>query len=35
VMSAIECSMGISVVKGESRVMRPHEARFGLLFSNY
>ena len=24
--SAIECSMGVSVVKGEGRVVRPREA---------
>ena len=32
--SAIECSMGVSVVKGEGRVVRPREARAGLLISN-
>ena len=32
---AIECSMGVSVVKGEGRVVRPREARAGLLISNY
>src|SRR5208283_2276464 len=34
VTSAIECSMGISVVKGEGRVVRPREARASLLISN-
>ena len=33
--SAIECSMGVSVVKGEGRVVRPREARASLLISNY
>ena len=33
--SAIECSMGVSVVKGEGRVVRPREARVGLLITNY
>ena len=32
--SAIECSMGVSVVKGEGRVVRPREVR-RLLISNY
>ena len=27
---AIECSMGVSVVKGEGRVVRPREARSRL-----
>ena len=35
VTRAIECSMGVSVVKGEGRVVRPREARAGLLISNY
>ncbi len=34
-MSAIECSMGVSVVKGEGQVVRPREARVGLLITNY
>ena len=33
--SAIECSMGVSVVKGEGRVVRPREAGTDLLISNY
>ena len=32
---AIECFMGVSVVKGEGRVVRPREARADLLISNY
>jgi hypothetical protein len=35
VTSAIECSMGVSVVKGEGRVVSPREARASLLISNY
>src|SRR5271170_1998206 len=31
VTRAIECSMGVSVVKGEGRVVRPREIRTGLL----
>jgi hypothetical protein len=34
-MSAIECCMGVSVVKGEGRVVRSREIRAGLLISNY
>jgi hypothetical protein len=30
VTRAIECSMGVSVVKGEGRVVRPREARVQL-----
>ena len=33
--SAIECFMGVSVVKGEGRVVRPREASASLLISNY
>jgi len=35
VTRAIECSMGVSVVKGEGRVMSPREAMTDLLISNY
>ena len=31
---AIECFMGVSVVKGEGRIVRPREVRVGLLISN-
>jgi len=27
--------MGVSVVKGEGRVVRPRKARVGLLITNY
>ena len=32
--SAIECSMGGSVVKGKVECVRPREAKAGLLISN-
>jgi len=35
VTSAIECSIGVSMVKGEGQVVRSHQARIGLLISNY
>ncbi len=33
--AAIECFMGVSVLKCAGRVVRPREIRAGLLISNY